>query len=42
MWNYLYYIAYIKDKPSTNYTGIETYVAECLKNNDISWFPIDE
>ena len=35
MWNYLYYIAYIGDKVETEYTGIESYVANCIKNKDI-------
>lgn len=42
MWNYLFYIAYIKDKRKVNFTGIETYVFNCMKNKDISWFPIEE
>ena len=28
MWNYLFYIAYIKSKDSTEFTGIESYVSE--------------
>lgn len=39
VWEYLYYIAYIQDKPKTEYTGIESYVAEKLAKRDISWFP---
>ena len=39
MWNYLFYIAYIKNKDSTELTGIESYVAEKMALDDISWFP---
>lgn len=39
MWNYLFYIAYIKNKDSTEFTGIESYVAEKMALDDISWFP---
>lgn len=42
MWNYLFYMAYIKEKKSVNFTGIETYVNDCMKHKDISWFPIEE
>ncbi|EAR92909.2 zinc finger, C2H2 type family protein (macronuclear) [Tetrahymena thermophila SB210] len=39
MWNYLYYIAYLKDKTKTEYTGIESYVADKLAKKEITWFP---
>ena len=39
MWNYLFYIAYIKSKDSTEFTGIESYVSEKVAQEDISWFP---
>jgi hypothetical protein len=26
MWNYFYYLAYLKNKEPTEYTGIESYV----------------
>ena len=41
MWNYLYYIGYLKDKKETELTGFESYVKDKIDNNDISWFPID-
>lgn len=40
-WNYLFYIAYILEKDNTEYTGIESYVADKLENNEITWFPIN-
>jgi len=39
MWNYLFYIAYLLDKDNTEYTGIESYVADKLEKEEISWFP---
>ena len=38
-WKYIFYISYIKDKFETEYTGVESYVAQKLKRDDISWFP---
>jgi hypothetical protein len=38
--NYIFYIAYIRDKPWTELTGIESYVSECLEKNDVGWFPL--
>jgi len=35
----MFYIAYIKDKESTDYTGLESYIAEQIENEEISWFP---
>lgn len=40
MWNYLYYIVYLREKEEIDYNGTESYVAEKIKNDDISWFPI--
>ena len=38
-WAYLFYMAHLRDKKETEYTGIESHVAELLKNEDIRWFP---
>lgn len=40
MWNYLFFIVYLQEKDPVEYTGIESYVSEKLKNHDIYWFPI--
>ena len=31
MWNYVFYISYLQDKEATEYTGIESYIAEKLQ-----------
>lgn len=40
VWNYLFYIYYLKRKEDTEYNGIESFVADCLNQDDILWFPI--
>lgn len=40
VWNYLFYIYYLKSKDSTEFNGIESYVSDKLKHEDINWFPI--
>lgn len=35
----MFYIAYIKEKDKTEHTGLESYIAEQLENEEISWFP---
>jgi inositol 1,4,5-triphosphate receptor type 1/inositol 1,4,5-triphosphate receptor type 3 len=40
LWNYMFYISYVMSKKETEYTGIESYVRQCIDNNLISWFPI--
>ena len=40
MWNYVYFIAYLEDKEKTEYTGIESYIYNKIKDYDTSWFPI--
>ena len=42
MWNYLFYISYLKSKLTTEYSGMESYVADKLNSDDISWFPINK
>ena len=38
-WNYLFYIGYISDKKSTERTGLESYIADLIAEEEISWFP---
>ena len=40
LWNYLFYIAYLREKKETEYTGTESYVAEKIEKGDISFFPV--
>lgn len=41
-WNYLYFIAYLKKKPATEHSGIETHVIRQISNMDIDWFPLNK
>ena len=40
MWDYLYFMHYVKLKPSDIHTGQEGFVAECMKTHDPQFFPI--
>eukprot|EP00828_Plagiopyla_frontata_P048512 TRINITY_DN931_c0_g1_i2.p2 TRINITY_DN931_c0_g1~~TRINITY_DN931_c0_g1_i2.p2 ORF type:complete len:237 (-),score=42.50 TRINITY_DN931_c0_g1_i2:215-925(-) len=40
LWKYLFFIAYLREKEETEYTGLESYVAEQLEKQEIGWFPI--
>ena len=42
MWNYVFFIAYLKFKDPNEYNGIESYVAGKLKDGDIQWLPINQ
>jgi len=42
VWNYLYYIVYIKTKEESEYTGIEKYVFNKIQEDDIGWFPMSK
>jgi inositol 1,4,5-triphosphate receptor type 1 len=42
MWEYLYYVVYLRQKDETEYTGIETYVADKLEEDDTSWYPTEK
>jgi hypothetical protein len=39
MWNYIFFLIYLKTKNSNNYFGIESYVAAKAKQEDVSWIP---
>ena len=34
----MFYI-YLMDKEPTEYTGIESYVRQCIDKGDLKWFP---
>lgn len=40
LWNYLYYIYFLKKENPNDFSGIHSYVANMLKKEDIFWFPI--
>ena len=39
LWNYFFFIGYLKSKDQTDFTGIESYVNQQLQNGEINWFP---
>ena len=39
VWNYVYYIYYLKNKNPFDYDGIESFVAQCISNGDHTWCP---
>mmetsp|Transcript_3141 Transcript_3141/g.5755 ORF Transcript_3141/g.5755 Transcript_3141/m.5755 type:complete len:290 (+) Transcript_3141:743-1612(+) len=39
VWNYLFYILYLRIKDHQEYSGVEYYVDKRLQENDTSWFP---
>lgn len=38
-WNYLLFLAYLKAKDETEYSGIESYVKEKYDKKELLWFP---
>lgn len=38
---YLFFMVHLKNKDRTEYTGPESYVSECLKEANYSFFPIN-
>ena len=39
LWNYLFFIGYLKNKDQTEFTGIESYVIDQIQAGEINWFP---
>ncbi|CAD8168125.1 unnamed protein product [Paramecium pentaurelia] len=42
MWNYVYFFAYLRWKEKTEYSGIESYVDQKLKEEDLCWVPFNQ
>merc|ERR1712196_682586 len=40
MWDYVFFLTYLQQKPSTEYTGQESYVASMHKDSNVKFFPI--
>ena len=41
MWDYLTYLYFLRKKNPAEYNGIENYVMDKVKKEDISWFPYE-
>ncbi|XP_076468931.1 inositol 1,4,5-trisphosphate-gated calcium channel ITPR1-like isoform X4 [Babylonia areolata] len=39
MWHYLFFIVLVNVKPSTEFTGPESYVHSMIKDRNLEWFP---
>jgi len=39
MWNYINFIAYLRYKDKTEYTGIEDYISDLVEENNEKWIP---
>ncbi|KAK6048397.1 hypothetical protein COOONC_14098 [Cooperia oncophora] len=39
LWHYLYFIVWLQIKDETEFTGPESYVAQCVKDRNLDWFP---
>ena len=40
IWNYIYYYAYIDNKPIYELTSLESYVFENIEQKKVTWFPV--
>jgi len=40
IWHYLYFMYGLRLKEQTDYNGIESYISELIRQEDIRWFPI--
>lgn len=40
LWNYVFYIYCLKNKDSTEYTGLEYWIMDKVENEHTNWFPV--
>ena len=40
MWDYLFFYVHLNKKEATEFTGVESYVWECIERGDSSFFPM--
>lgn len=40
LWNYVYFIAHLKNTNPKEMSGLESYVYKKLSNGDLTWLPI--
>ena len=41
LWNYVYFLIYLRNKNSLDYNGTESFLADRISKDDLSWFPLD-
>ena len=42
IWNYVYYLYYLKKMDKTEYTGLDTYVNSMIEKDDHFWIPLEQ
>lgn len=40
LWHYINFVVHLREKDPTEYTGVESYIADMLKGHNIGWFPL--
>ena len=41
IWNYLFYLYYLKKKDKTEFTGVDTYIMNMIDKDDHFWMPME-
>eukprot|EP00298_Acanthocystis_sp_HF-20_P007147 c16810_g1_i1.p1 GENE.c16810_g1_i1~~c16810_g1_i1.p1 ORF type:complete len:154 (-),score=45.46 c16810_g1_i1:12-473(-) len=42
IWQYVYFLIYLREKDEIEYNGTESYVRHCLNKNDTNFLPINQ
>ena len=42
MWNYLFFLVYLNHEDETDYSGLETYVHDSYKSENLEWIPTNK
>jgi hypothetical protein len=42
LWQYVFFLIHLNEKDTTDYNGTESFIAEKLEQDDITWFPFNK
>lgn len=40
MWNYVFFRYYLESRPQKDLTGVENYIFDLIKRENVDWIPI--
>jgi hypothetical protein len=42
IWDYFFYYCYLQEKPTLDYTGVDTFIAAAVERGNMEWLPVNK